>query len=89
MFNRVKGDNKKLDYLANLTLDHSTPGGVYPETYQPKGNFSDVENQEHTSWQHYAMSYTYPELTKTYSIKKLGSLIQEIQNFAHQQHTTY
>lgn len=81
MFNHVKGDIKKLDYLANFILDYSTPSGVYLKTYQPKGNFSDVENQEHASWQHYAMSYTYPKLTKTYSIKKLGSLIQEIQEF--------
>lgn len=78
MFNRVKGDIKELYYLANFILDHSTPSGVYLKTYQPKENFSDVGNQEHASWQHYAMSYTYPELTKTYSIKELGSLIQEI-----------
>lgn len=58
MFNHVKGDIKKLDYLANFILDYSTPSGVYLKTYQPKGNFSDVENQEHASWQHYAMSYT-------------------------------
>ena len=79
MFNRVKDDNEKLDYLASFILDHSTPGGVYPETYQPNGNFSDVGNQEHASWQHYAMSCAYPELTKTYSLQILEELINEIQ----------
>ena len=45
MFNRVKDDNEKLDYLASFILDHSTPGGVYPETYQPNGNFQMLETK--------------------------------------------
>lgn len=79
MFNHLKGDEQKLDYLVNFILDNSTEGGVYPETYQPNGHFSDVGNQEHASWQHYAMSYAFPELTKTYSMNKLETLINQVQ----------
>lgn len=79
MFNRYKNDNDKLNYLSQFILDHSTEGGIYPETYQPNGHFSDVGNQEHASWQHYAMSYAYPELTKTYSFKKLDEIIKEVE----------
>ena len=57
LFEKVEGD---ADTLASFILDHSTPGGVYPETYQPNGNFSDVGNQEHASWQHYSMSCANP-----------------------------
>lgn len=80
MFNKVKGDNDQLNYLSNFILDHSTIGGVYPETYQPNGHFSDVGNQEHASWQHYAMSFAYPELTKTNSLNHLDILIKEVQD---------
>lgn len=88
MFNRLKGDEEKLDYLANFILDNSTEGGVYPETYQPNGHFSDVGNQEHASWQHYAMSYAFPELTKTYSLNKLETLINQIQELDSKLYTT-
>lgn len=87
MFNRYKEDYEKLDYLTQFVLDHSTAGGVYPETYQPNGHFSDVGNQEHASWQHYGMSYAFPELTKTYSIEKLQAFIEETTVLLKSQYT--
>lgn len=88
MYNRLKGDDEKLDYLVHFILDHSTVGGVYPETYQPNGHFSDIGNQEHASWQHYAMSYAFPQLTKTYSLDRLEKLINELENLDDQLYTS-
>ena len=80
MWNRHIGDTERLDTLVQFILDHSTENGVYPETYQLGGSFSDVGNQEHASWQFYGMSTAFPQLTKTWHLQQLKEKVEAVQN---------
>lgn len=87
MFNHGIDDVDKSNMLVAFILDNSTENGVYPETYQLGGTFSDVGNQEHASWQHYAMSYAYPQLTKSYQIEHLLDLIEKVETMDMEEYT--
>ena len=80
MWNRHIGDTERLDTLVQFILDHSTENGVYPETYQLGGSFSDVGNQEHASWQFYGMSTAFPQLTKTWHLQQLKEKVEAVQD---------
>ena len=80
MWNRHVGNTERLDTLVQFILDHSTENGVYPETYQLGGSFSDVGNQEHASWQFYGMSTAFPQLTKTWHLDQLKDKVEELQD---------
>ena len=80
MWNRHIGATERLDTLVQFILDHSTENGVYPETYQLGGSFSDVGNQEHASWQFYGMSTAFPQLTKTWHLQQLKEKVEAIQD---------
>lgn len=80
MWNRHIGDTERLDTLVQFILDHSTENGVYPETYQLGGSFSDVGNQEHASWQFYGMSSAFPQLTKTWHLQQLKEKVEAVQD---------
>ena len=80
MWNRHIGATERLDTLVQFILDHSTENGVYPETYQLGGSFSDVGNQEHASWQFYGMSTAFPQLTKTWHLQQLKEKVEAVQD---------
>lgn len=80
MWNRHIGATERLDTLVQFILDHSTENGVYPETYQLGGSFSDVGNQEHASWQFYGMSTAFPQLTKTWYLQQLKEKVEAVQD---------
>ena len=80
MWNRHSGNTERLDTLVQFILDHSTENGVYPETYQLGGSFSDVGNQEHASWQFYGMSTAFSQLTKTWHLDQLKDKVEELQD---------
>ena len=70
------GDEKQRDYLLDFIVSASKEFGCYGESYY-KTRVSDPGNQEHASWQFYAVSKVYPELTKNYSVNVLAALLDE------------
>ena len=70
-------DNKdREEYLLSFIETVAAECGVYPENYR-NDRLADPGNQEHASWQFYAVSFVYPELTKNYSLDQLAKLVQE------------
>ena len=76
MYYNSLGDQKQVDYLLDFIETFSKPHGCYGESYY-KDRVSDPGNQEHASWQFYAVSTVYPELTKNYSVGVLQALVTE------------
>ena len=76
MYYHTIGNESRRDYLLNFIETVSADSGVYPECYR-KDRLPDPGNQEHASWQFYAVSFVYPELTKNYAVDQLTKLVQE------------
>ena len=64
MYSAKTNDLDRLQYLLDFSVKFSSDTGVYPESWFVDRGLSDVGNQEHCSWQVYAMEYAFPELTK-------------------------
>lgn len=82
MFNNFYGNEERIKEMLDIECATSKKVGntVYPESWWGENTLSDPGNQEHCGWQHYAMSYTFPQLTKTYSIEQLTKLLKETDN---------
>ena len=62
MFSAATGDTDRVDVMTEFMLMNSPASNMYPESWWYPNRFSDVGNQEHSSWIAYAMSTVYPEL---------------------------
>ena len=76
MYYHEIGNESRQDYLLEFIETVAVACGVYPENYR-NDRLADPGNQEHASWQFYAVSYVYPELTKNYAMDQLSALITE------------
>lgn len=68
--NEIHND-ERVDELLNFSIDLHPDNSVYTESWWLEGDgihYSDPGNQEHASWQFYAISEIYPELTQRVSI---------------------
>lgn len=65
MFCNMIGDTERIQEIVDLELATSKRYNlsVYPESWTSQTTVSDPGNQEHCSWQVYAMSIVFPELT--------------------------
>lgn len=74
MFSDQQEDYAYLQELLEFSLAHRPESGVYTENWtqmQPGViSYSDPGNQEHASWQLYAMSTVYPTLSGKYPLDK-------------------
>lgn len=70
MYSKANNDLDQVDFLVDFSLAHQTDKNLYIEFWwqfdDGRFMFTDPGNQEHTSWQHLAMSTVYPTLTKKY-----------------------
>lgn len=93
MYYKSQNDLEKVDTLIGFSLAHPTPNKVYTESWwQNKPGeitFSDPGNQEHASWQHYAMSTVYPTLTKAFGIhpEKYNALSEQAGRLKEEDYT--
>ena len=55
--------------MTEFMLMNSPASNMYPESWWYPNKFSDIGNQEHSSWIAYAMSTVYPELKDAVSLK--------------------
>ena len=62
MFSAATGDAERVGVMTEFMLMNSPASNMYPESWWYPNRFSDVGNQEHSSWIAYAMSTVYPEL---------------------------
>lgn len=62
MFSAATGDTDRVGVMTEFMLMNSPASNMYPESWWYPNRFSDVGNQEHSSWIAYAMSTVYPEL---------------------------
>lgn len=62
MFSAAIGDTARVDEMTEFMLMNSPASNMYPESWWYPNRFSDVGNQEHSSWIAYAMATVYPEL---------------------------
>ena len=62
MFSAAVGDTARVDEMTEFMLMNSPASNMYPESWWYPDRFSDVGNQEHSSWIAYAMATVYPEL---------------------------
>ena len=62
MFSAATGDSDRVDVMTEFMLMNSPASNMYPESWWYPNRFSDIGNQEHSSWIAYAMSTVYPEL---------------------------
>ena len=62
MFSAATGDTDRVDTMTEFMLMNSPASNMYPESWWYPNRFSDVGNQEHSSWIAYAMATVYPEL---------------------------
>lgn len=82
MLNAQNGNKKRVEELIQFAYDHTSEDNIYIESWWGKDAvYSDPGNQEHCSWQVYAMSYVFPQLTKTSSEDKLVKKITEASNY--------
>ena len=73
-------DNKdREEYLLSFIETVAAECGVYPENYR-NDRLADPGNQEHASWQFYAVSFAHPELTKNYALNQLAALVTQADN---------
>lgn len=79
MYNAENNNTDRVKAFLGIELATAEKNNtsVYPEFWKSESYVTDPGNQEHCSWQIYAMSLAFPELTKTYSIEKLKLLIDE------------
>ena len=71
-------DNKdREEYLLSFIETVAAECGVYPENYR-NDRLADPGNQEHASWQFYAVSFVYPELTKNYALDQLAAAVEQV-----------
>ena len=79
MYNAENNNTDRVKAFLGIELATAEKNNtsVYPEFWKSESYVTDPGNQEHCSWQVYAMSLAFPELTKTYSIEKLKLLIDE------------
>lgn len=66
MFCDMIGDTERIQEIVDLELATSKRYNlsVYPESWTSQTTVSDPGNQEHCSWQVYAMCVVFPQLTK-------------------------
>ena len=76
MYYNVIGNEARQDYLLEFIETVAAQCGVYPENYR-NDRLPDPGNQEHASWQFYAVSYVYPELTKNYAMDQLSAAVAD------------
>jgi hypothetical protein len=94
MYNKSIKDIEKVDYLMGFSLVHQPDNKIYTESWWQKKpgkiTYSDPGNQEHASWQHYAMSVVYPTLTKQYGIhlKEYNKLIDKVNRLSSNDYTS-
>ena len=62
MFSAAVGDTERVGVMTEFMLMNSPASNMYPESWWYPNRFSDVGNQEHSSWIAYAMATVYPEL---------------------------
>ena len=79
MYYHTVGNEAREDYLLEFIEIVAAQCGVYPECYR-KDRLPDPANQEHASWQFYAVSFVYPELTKNYALEQLAALVEQAAN---------
>ncbi len=71
------GNESRQDYLLSFIETVAAECGVYPENYR-NDRLPDPGNQEHASWQFYAVSYVYSELTKNYAMDQLAAAVEQV-----------
>ena len=64
MFCNMIGDTERIAEILEMELATAKKNNisVYPEFWKSESYVTDPGNQEHCSWQLYAMSYAFPEL---------------------------
>jgi hypothetical protein len=64
MFCKMIGDTERMAEIVELELATAEKNkiSVYPEFWKSENYVTDPGNQEHCSWQFYAMSIVFPEL---------------------------
>lgn len=67
------GDTDRLSFMTDFLTALSSPKRVFTESWHLPYNFSDVGNQEHASWQAYAMATVFPEIIQS-ATEKLKDL---------------
>ncbi len=89
MYNRAVNDEARLQDIVDMELATSKNMGidVYPEAWWGEESVTDPGNQEHTSWQVYAMSILFSDLTKRPSTEELYKLIQQSLQMKEEEYT--
>lgn len=66
MFCKMIGDTERMEEIVALELATAEKNkiSVYPEFWKSENYVTDPGNQEHCSWQLYAMSVVFPQLTE-------------------------
>jgi hypothetical protein len=61
------GDTERIEQIVALEVETAKRNNikVYPEFWKSESYVTDPGNQEHCSWQFYAMSKVFPELVKS------------------------
>ncbi len=62
MFSAAVGNAERLDEMVEFMLMNSPANNMYPESWWYPDKFSDVGNQEHSSWLSFGMATVFPEL---------------------------
>lgn len=93
----ILNDKNRIDELVNFQLDHITPAHLYNEFWwwndyrdaNNKHRYSDPGNQEHSSWQAYAIARVYPTMRKSYGIhlEEYNALMDKIAGLDKTQYT--
>ena len=79
MYYHAIGNKDREEYLLSFIETVAAECGVYPENYR-NDRLADPGNQEHASWQFYAVSFAHPELTKNYALDQLAALVTQADN---------
>ena len=82
MFCDMIGDTERIQEIVDLELATSKRYNlsVYPESWTSQTTVSDPGNQEHCSWQVYAMCVVFPQLTKNLNNENEGGTGNEGSN---------
>ncbi len=65
MFCAETGNTARVDQMIEFMLMNSPSNNMYPESWWYPDMFSDVGNQEHSSWLAYGMATVFPELAES------------------------
>ena len=91
----VLQDDERVDELIEFQLNHLTEENLYIEFWWwndyrgEKHRYSDPGNQEHSSWQLYALSRIYPTLRKSCGIdlEEYNALLKQVGELDEQDYT--